>query len=576
MEAIWQTDVYSRQGEEALKRPSRRNEHAASAKHKEWSVLLSCGVILTLALIAGMPTIRQDNYFLADDFGLVQHLHQLTLERFLSYFVSDWTEGIYGFKLDELRPLLAFTYWLDGRMFGATNAQGYHATNVVLHMLNGLLVFAIARSVAPGRKGVALLAGSLFVLIPSHAEPVSWISGRVDSLAALFYLGAFLCFVQFRLRQRASWWFAALFIFAGGLFAKQSLVTFPILILAYDAVYAAVLRRPIRSLFSRFVHHVPFFVLLAMYLGLREILFGNAVREDVLSLGVFKQFLYRQYFYATNLMPIGNSFSASIKAGLAVFTVAVLAVSGWWVLVQPKRDWPGVQRLIFFGAIWYAITIAPMVVTYESARHLYLTCAGWSIAVASLILPEGLRAGRKAARVAAAGALVALYAAAMTANVRVWVANGLASQKFAVALPRMLQSLPRGSVVLVGVPKSSQDAWLWAWALPFALQKPFLPENLYQQFAIVEVPEVYCCPSKQWWTAKQLALSPLLSSAGPHDMSVILAAPQDNGTLTLTRKSVRGDDLRRKIEHAIGKPVGQLSSGITDAEALVLSRILLE
>ena len=76
--------------------------------------------------------------------------------------------------------------------------------------------------------------------------------------------------------------------------------------------------------------------------------------------------------------------------------------------------------------------------------------------------------------------------------------------------------------------------------------------------------------------SKQLALSPLLSSAGPHDMSVILPAPQDNGTLTLTRKSVRGDDLRRKIEHAIGKPVGQLSSGITDAEALVLSRILLE
>jgi hypothetical protein len=59
-------------------------------------------------------------------------------------------------------------------------------------------------------------------------------------------------------------------------------------------------------------------------------------------------------------------------------------------------------------------------------------------------------------------------------------------------------------------------------------------------------------------------------------MSVILAAPQDDGTLTLTAKSVRGDELRRKIEHAIGKPFDQLSSTITDSEALVLSRILLE
>ena len=140
----------------------------------------------------------------------------------------------------------------------------------------------------------------------------------------------------------------------------------------------------------------------------------------------------------------------------------------------------------------------------------------------------------------------------------------------------LLQLLPQGGVVFVSVPKSSQDAWLWAWALPFALQKPFLTENLYEQFAIVEVPEVYCCPSKQWWAEKRLALSPILSSPEPHHMSVIRAASHDNGTLTLTNKSVRGDELRRKIEHAIGKPVEQLSSTITDAEALVLSRILFE
>ena len=153
-------------------------DYRVSTLKNDWSVLWSCCAILGLCLIVGLPTIRPDNYFLGDDFGLVHHLHKLPFYRLLSYFVSDWTEGIYGFRLDELRPFLAFTYWLDSRLFGAANAQGYHATNVVLHMLNGLLVLAIARSVAPGQKAVALLASSLFVLMPSHAEPVAWISGE--------------------------------------------------------------------------------------------------------------------------------------------------------------------------------------------------------------------------------------------------------------------------------------------------------------------------------------------------------------------------------------------------------------
>src|SRR5262245_2798321 len=189
--------------------PTASDLRVSPLKNK-WSLLWSSCAIVGLCLVVGLPTIRPDNYFLGDDFGLVHHLHKVPFYRLLSYFVSDWTEGIYGFTLDELRPFLAFTYWLDSRLFGAANAGGYHTTNVLLHTLNGLLVFAIARSVTPGQSAVAVFAASLFVLMPSHTEPVAWISGRVDSVAALFYLGAFLCFVQFRLRDRPAWLVATL------------------------------------------------------------------------------------------------------------------------------------------------------------------------------------------------------------------------------------------------------------------------------------------------------------------------------------------------------------------------------
>src|SRR5712692_2561072 len=149
--------------------------YSALAVRTKWDLVFSCCAILTLCLAVGLPTLRTDNYFLGDDFGLVHHIHKLRLDRLLHYFLSDWTEGIYGQTLDELRPFLALTYWLDSHFFGAANAQGYHATNVVLHTINGLLVFGIARTVAPRQIPVALLAASLFVLMPSHAEPIAWI-----------------------------------------------------------------------------------------------------------------------------------------------------------------------------------------------------------------------------------------------------------------------------------------------------------------------------------------------------------------------------------------------------------------
>jgi hypothetical protein len=555
-------------------------DYRVSTLKNDWSVLWSCCAILGLCLIVGLPTIRPDNYFLGDDFGLVHHLHKLPFYRLLSYFVSDWTEGIYGFRLDELRPFLAFTYWLDSRLFGAANAQGYHATNVVLHMLNGLLVLAIARSVAPGQKAVALLASSLFVLMPSHAEPVAWISGRVDSFAALLYLSAFLCFVRFRLRQRRAWFFAALVIFVCGLFAKQSLVTLPLLILAFDVVYGSTLHGSTRSgvIISRYASHVPFFLLLVMYLGLRQNLFGNAIREGQVTLDAFKEFASRQSFYVTNLLPLPYNASLTTRAWMTTIMALMLAACGWSLFVSRSRYGPVIRRLIFFGALWYAITIAPMVVTYSSPRHLYLTSAGLSIALASLILPGRLRDKTQwmAGRIIAAAVLVLLYGLALRWNMGGWIENGVESRKFVNALPPLLRSLPHGRIVLIDIPETNRAAWFWAWGLPFALQKPFLAEDVYAQFSIVERAGVYCCPPNQWWAAKQTLLTSLLNAPGPSEVSSILPVPNALGSLVLTTRRVSGPALRLKIESAIGRPVESLPPNLTYPETQQLMGILLE
>jgi hypothetical protein len=531
-----------------------------------------------VCLAVGLPTVRSDNYFLGDDFGLVQHLHDLPAERLSSYFVSDWTEGIYGVELDETRPFLAFTYWLDARLFGATNVSGYHATNLLLHLLNSLLVLAIARSIVPAEPTFAVLSASLFALMPSHAEPIGWISGRVDSLAALFYLGAFLCFVRFRRANRRAWLFGALVIFTCGLFAKQSLVTFPLLILTFDLFGPHTNDSANRRSLARLWSHVPFFVVGALYLALRHTLFGNAVRENALTLAAIQEFFYRQNRYVRELLPTPNSAPRAMKVVAEVLTIGVLAVCGRWLLVQRIRDSHVVARLRFFGPLWYAITIAPMVVTYLSARHLYITSAGLSIAIASLILPgQPAEDGRRTrTRLAMAGLLVALYAVASISNVSTWIASGIDSQQFASAVPRLLHSVPRGSLVLVGVPEWHRDGWFWSWATPFALQPPFTAEDLYEKFDIVERAPVYCCPPDQWWAARKPALMALLDSPLPRPVTYITFAPESPGAPEFTTRMVDGPALKRRIETALGKSIDSPEVRLTPSEAQELSRMLFD
>ena len=522
---------------------------------------------IALCLVVGLQTVRSDNYFLGDDFGLVQHLHNLPAQRFLRYFVSDWTEGAYGVVLDELRPVLAFSYWLDAHLFGATNVGGYHATNLLLHALNALLVLAIARSVAPQPPTFAPLAASFFALMPSHAEPIAWISGRVDSLAAVFYLGAVLCFMRFRLEQRMSWLLGSLLLFAVGLFAKQSVVTLPALIIAFDWLWFRTPKRRVRLL-ALVWPYVPFCLLAAAYLALRHALFGNAVREDLVSVATIQQFIVRQVTYARMLLPASGSAWTATSISVGLVTAGVMAVCAWWAFVRPlKGQW--LRQLLFFGPVWYVITIAPMVVTYSSARHLYITAAGLSIAMASVIVPPDSGGERRwmHARLAMAGALLVLYAVASTRNVSTWVDAGRESHVYATSIIRSVESLPRGSVVVLRATDRYGEQWFWAWATPFALQPPFTHEDLDRKFRIIDRPEMYCCPFDQWVAARKEALAALVMSPGPQQVTYVDFSPGNAAAHPAAIRTVDTQALRQQIETALGKPIGSVFASLTPADA---------
>jgi len=88
------------------------------------------------------------------------------------------------------RPLTTLSLVTDARLHGA-NAGGFHFTNVLFHLINTSLLYALARRWGAGTTAAAVAAAA-WALQPRSAEAVAWISGRTDVLATTFVLAALM------------------------------------------------------------------------------------------------------------------------------------------------------------------------------------------------------------------------------------------------------------------------------------------------------------------------------------------------------------------------------------------------
>ena len=132
------------------------------------------------------------------------------------------------------RPLRTALLAVQFRFFGL-NPTGYRVVNILLHILNGSLVFVLLRSLL-GRARPALFAALLFVVHPIQTEVVAYIAGQRDVLFTTFYLVGFLCFVRYRATQQAAWLGVGAVAYILGLLSKEMAITLPLLCIAYDLV----------------------------------------------------------------------------------------------------------------------------------------------------------------------------------------------------------------------------------------------------------------------------------------------------------------------------------------------------
>ncbi|MES2693177.1 MAG: hypothetical protein V4773_06865 [Verrucomicrobiota bacterium] len=452
---------------------------------------VAIAVVALVTALAGFGW-TLSGYFLGDDFGYVGRFHDFPVLQWPRLFVESWAGDMWKFQLRELRPMTALSFIVDAHLWGG-NATGYRITNLLLHSFCAAMVGWLAWRATSRNAVCGAVAAILFALHPVHAEPVQWITGRVDVLATTFYLAGFSAFLAFRDTGRWRWCAVFAGCYFGAAFAKEFGLTLPLMCIAADVLWLT--NRERCRAWQTWAPYAAAVTFVVGYYFCRSTAFGpggaGAALPDFASLEFQEKLAQRQLTYFGHLFPPLERWwfenAPAFKPGaLRTFCFVIAGAFTGMALWRWVARWRPVEERragLFFGLGWYLVATLPLIVTYISPRHLYLASAGVCVAVAMLLYTL-VRA--RVALVVVALAVGAFFVSKLKITMRPWHEASVLSGEITEEIRRLTPQLTPGGALLVDVPEIRNGAYVWTWAIPFVLRPPFIDERWDDRLVVLE------------------------------------------------------------------------------------------
>ena len=251
-------------------------------------------------------------------------------------------------------PVVYTSFWLEHKLWGLA-PLGYHAVNLLLHIVNVLLIWRLLqRLAAPG----AWVVAAVFAVHPLHVESVAWVIERKDMLSGLFYLTAALTWIGFVEAPRRGRYLLALGLFTAGLLSKSIVVTLPAALLIWHWWRAG---RVTRSDLTRLA---PFFAValvvtafdLSFYASREPLALGYSLADRVLIAARALWFYAGKLLWPTDLAviyPLWDIDAADPLAWMYVLAAVALAAVLWLSRFRLGRG-------PLAGALFFAVTLSPV------------------------------------------------------------------------------------------------------------------------------------------------------------------------------------------------------------------------
>ena len=320
-------------------------------------------------------------------------------------------------QLKASRYIGKLSFALNYRMHGL-EVIGYHIVNLLIHMVNGLLVYLLVvysfrtpwlRGSKLNAELVGLFSGLLFVSHPVQTQAVTYIVQRYASLATLFYLLSLLLYIRWRLGGgggRRLWWYIGSVVSAVlAMKTKEISFTLPVVVAMYEFMFFEGERR------KRIVYLVPL-MLTMLIIPLSMIGIDKPIGEligDVSRTTKVQTELSRWEYLCTEFrvivtyirllfLPVNQNLDYDYPLYKSLFNPEVFlsflflsALFGLslYLFYRSRKGEAGL-RIISFGILWFFITLSvessliPIVdVIFE--HRMYLPSVGAFIAIVTAL-----------------------------------------------------------------------------------------------------------------------------------------------------------------------------------------------
>jgi len=364
-------------------------------------------------------------------------------------FANDRISSVFPLShtLSGRRPMVDLTLALNYAV-GRQDPIGYHAVNLVIHLLAGFTLFGLLRQLLRAREPssqqpagfVDRLAGVitlLWLLHPLQTQSVTYVIQRGESMMGLFYLVTLYCAVRgMRDPRRPHLWYAASAVACAlGMATKAVMITAPAVVFLYDwVVETRSLRRTSRRRWGLYLALSASWIILVLCGVARGVLstaphprvnvgFGvdnvTPIAYLLTQPGVIVYYL-RLVFWPDPLCidydwPLVSSASTAVIPGGIVLVLLSLAI--WAAWRHPRVGFAG---LCFFGILLPTSSFVPIRdPLFEHRMYLPLAAVLSLVVVGGAALRQRIlgRHGASAARVqVATTVIVVLIAAALGAK----------------------------------------------------------------------------------------------------------------------------------------------------------------
>ncbi len=319
---------------------------AKAAGPERWKYYSALVIIVVISFIAYFPVLHNGLLYWDDDFYIKNNplIYSINLKEIFSQNV-----------MGNYHPLTILTLAIEYHYFGL-NATGYHAFNLLLHLLNVILVFYVVFSLSD-KVGVALVASLLFGIHPLHVESVAWAAELKDLLYTFFFLASYIFYLMYLKDRHKKFYVFAILLFSAALLSKAMAASLAVVLILTD--YFKGRKINIKTLSEK----IPFF-LLAIAFGLVSVLAQkSAGASDVIDFAFPQRILFACFGFISYLfkllfpLHLSAYYPYPIKGGenipVQYYTYLILLTALVAFVCYSLRF----TKKILFGAGFFALTI---------------------------------------------------------------------------------------------------------------------------------------------------------------------------------------------------------------------------